>query len=146
MVNELLEKEQHQWYSQYKRLTNQGKTDQIIVDEISHLSDIDQAERIADHISSVSQEYEHLQKEDIKIPDFHKTSIPHIAVSEVKEKLLMIKTKKSTAPGDVPAKLIKVEADVLAVPLTDVINTAIRLGQWPDIYKAETITAAPLEG
>ena len=90
MVNELLEKEQHQWYSQYKRLTNQGKTDQIIVDEISHLSDIDQAERIADHISSVSQEYEHLQKEDIKIPDFHKTSIPHIAVSEVKEKLLMI--------------------------------------------------------
>ena len=55
----------------------------------------------------------------------------------------MIKTKKSTAPGDVPAKLIKAAADHLAFPLTDIINTAIRLGEWPDIYKIETITPVP---
>ena len=55
----------------------------------------------------------------------------------------MIKTKKATAPGDIPAKLIKVAADQLAAPLADVINSGIRLGQWPDIYKMETITPAP---
>ena len=47
MVNELIEKNHNQWYSQYKRLTNQGKTDAIVVEEISHLSDIEQAEKIA---------------------------------------------------------------------------------------------------
>ena len=27
--------------------------------------------------------------------------------------------------------------------IADVINSGIRLGQWPDIYKMETITPAP---
>ena len=55
----------------------------------------------------------------------------------------MIKTKKSNAPGDVPAKQIKAAADHLAFPLTDIINTAIRLGEWPDIHKIETIPPVP---
>ena len=56
---------------------------------------------------------------------------------------MAIKTKKSTAPGDIPARLIKRAAKSLAPPLANVINTGIRLGQWPDIYKAETITPVP---
>ena len=64
-------------------------------------------------------------------------------MAAVKEGLLMIKTKKSTSPGDIPAKLIKSGAKYLAVPLSDVINTAIRLGQWPNTYKVETITPVP---
>ena len=95
----------------------------IEVDEINHLPDVEQAETIADHISSVSQEYEHLKKDDIIIPQFPKSSVPHITVEEVKEKLMMIKA------GDIPAKLIKVAADQLAVPLANVINASIRLGQ-----------------
>ena len=91
----------------------------------------------------MSQEYDPILKENIVVPEFEKSSTPHITVKEVKEKLLMIKTKKSTAPGDVPAKLIKAAADHLAFPLTDIINTAIRLGEWPDIYKIETITPVP---
>ena len=98
MVGDLLEKNQNQWYSQFKRLTNNGKIEKVIVDEISHLSDKDQAERIADNISAVSQEYKHLETEDIVIPNFEKSSIPHITVAEVKEKLLSIKTKKIYSP------------------------------------------------
>ena len=143
MVNELIEKNHNQWYSQYKRLTNQGKTDTIVVEEISHLSDIEQAEKIADHIAAVSQEYEHIRKEDIEVPKFDKSTTPHIPLEEVYETLLSIKTKKSTAPGDVPAKLVKRSAKYLAAPLADIINTGIRLGEWPDIYKAETITPVP---
>ena len=143
MVQDLVEKDQNQWYSQYKRLTSQGKAGQIVVEEISHLSEQAQAKSIADHITAISNEYEHLKSEDIEVPDYPTTSIPHILVSEVKEKLAMIKINKSTAPGDVPANLIKVAAEHIAEPLTDVINASILLGQWPDTYKLETITPAP---
>ena len=143
MVNDMIEKDQNQWYLQLKRLTNKGKTKDLVVDEISHLSDKEQADTIADHIESVSQEYDHLLTNNIKIPSFPKSSTPHITVEVVTEHLQMIKTKKSTAPGDVPAKLIKAVADHIAAPLADVINSGIRLGQWPDIYKMETITPAP---
>ena len=139
----MIEKDQNQWYLQLKRLTNKGKTKDLVVDEISHLSDKEQADTIADHIASVSQEYDHLLTNDIKIPSFPKFSTPHITVEVVTEHLPMIKKKKSTAPGDVPAKLIKAVADHIAAPLADVINSGIRLGQWPDIYKMETITPAP---
>ena len=143
MVNELVEKDQNQWYSQFKRLTNQGKKDKLVVEEISHLTDNEQAEKIADHISSESQEYTHIKSTAIQVPDFEMTSIPHVSVSEIQEKLLNFKTKKSTVPGDMPAKFIKAAAEDVAVPLADVVNTSIRLGQWPNIYKIETITPAP---
>ena len=143
MVEDLVEKDENQWYSQYKRLTNKGKTDKVVVEEIDHLTDKEQAEVIADHLSAVSQEYKHLENYDIQIPNFPQTSIPHISVSEVADQLKQIKTKKSTAPGDIPAKLVKLSADHLAVPLADIINTGIRLGQWPNIYKVETITPVP---
>ena len=110
-----------------KRLTNQGKPEHIVVDEINHLPDQQQAEKIANHIASISQEFDHLKLDDITIPDFLKSTIPHIRVAEVEEKILMIKQKKATANGDIPAKLIKVAAEVLSVPLTNVINASIRL-------------------
>ena len=121
MVEDLIEKDQNQWYSQLKRLTNQGKSEEIVVDEINHLTDPQQAETIANHISSMSQEYDHLKNEDITIPYFTKSTIPHIRVTEVEEKIMMIKTKKSTANGDIPAKLIKVAAESIAIPLTNVM-------------------------
>ena len=116
MVNDLIKKDHNQWYSQYKRLTNQGETDKVVVEEICHLTEEEQTEKIADYISAVSQEYEHLKTEQIKVPDFNKSTTPHISVEEVLEHLMMIKTKKSTAAGDVPALLIKQSADHLAIP------------------------------
>ena len=87
MAGDLIEKDQNQWYSQYKRLTNNGKTDNVIVDEISHLSDKEQAEKIAESITAVSQEYDYLQTKDIENPPLEKSSILHITVTEVKERL-----------------------------------------------------------
>ena len=78
MVEDLIVKDQNQWSSQLKRLTNQGKSEQVVVGEINHLPDLEQAEKIADYISSISQEYDHLKSEDITIPDFPKYTTPHI--------------------------------------------------------------------
>ena len=34
-------------------------------------------------------------------------------------------------------------ADQLSAPLTDILNTSITLGQWPDIFKVEAVTSIP---
>ena len=92
------------------------------------MPDKEQAERIADIIASVSQEYEHFKKDNIKEPEFDKSTTPHIPIADVYESLMTIKTKKSTAPGVVPAKLIKRAAEHLSAPLADIIYSGIRLG------------------
>ena len=48
----------------------------MIVESIKHLSDKEQAEKIADKFSKVSQEYEPLKAEDIKVPKFESSDIP----------------------------------------------------------------------
>ena len=42
--------------------------------------------------------------------------------------------------GDLPAKLIKEFAAYLAEPLTDIINTSLRRGEYLNIYKFEFST------
>ena len=56
-----------------------------------------------------------------------------------------LRTNKATVNGDVHAKVLKYLAYELAEPLTLIINTAIRNGQWPDIWKIATITPVPKE-
>jgi hypothetical protein len=50
---------------------------------------------------------------------------------------------KATVPGDFPAKLSKHFAAYLAEPLTDILNTSVRLGEYPEIYKFEVSTPVP---
>ena len=57
--------------------------------------------------------------------------------------LARIKTNKGTVPGDFPARLIKQFAAYLADPLTDVINTSVTRGEYPQIYKYEISTPVP---
>ena len=42
-----------------------------------------------------------------------------------------------------PAKILKVFADQLSKHVTDVINSSIKQGIWPDIYKLEIVTPVP---
>ena len=98
-----------QWYSKLKRISNfeQNKAEFVQVDEISHLSNKEQAEAIADSFSSISNEYEQIKKEDIQIPPFSPSDIPQYTPQQVRKYLLSLKTNKSTAPGDIPARVIK---------------------------------------
>ena len=67
-----------QWYSMLKKITShdQQKTQQTNVDQISHLSDQEQAEVIADKFCSIQNGYEALQKEDITIHHFVESEVP----------------------------------------------------------------------
>jgi hypothetical protein len=45
--------------------------------------------------------------------------------------------------GDIPAKLIKQFAAYLAEPLTDIFNSSLCRGEYPDVYKFEVCTPVP---
>ena len=62
---------------------------------------------------------------------------------KIKEKLLKTKTNKSVPPGDIPPIVVKMFADELSVPLTNIINTSVMMGIWPEMWKVESVTPVP---
>ena len=133
------------WYSELKKLTSydQQKSEGLSVESIKDLHIKEQAELIADKFAEVSQEYEKLKSEDITIPEFPNEDVPQFSVEQVKDILANMDTKKSNVKGDIPAKIFKTFATQLANPVTDVINSSLRQGIWPDIYKLEIVTPVP---
>ena len=59
MTQDLLSKNSSQWYSSLKRMTNfdQEKYEKVVIQEINHLSDQDQAKVLSDHFSKIPNEY-----------------------------------------------------------------------------------------
>ena len=54
-----------------------------------------------------------------------------------------MKRNKATVKGDLPAKLIKEFAAYLAEPFTHIINSSLKRGEYPKIYKYEVSTPVP---
>ena len=135
------------WYNELKKLTSfdQHKAEQIIVEDIKHLTEKEQAEKIADKFSAVSQEYDKLMDEDIIIPMFDVSEIPCIEEEEVRDTLKGLDSNKANVKDDIPARILKQYCEDLAKPVAFVINSSIRQGKWPDIFKIETVTPVPKE-
>ena len=143
-IADLKQKNPGQWYSCLKRITsNDQMCQQIIIDEISHKSDQEQAEIIADKFCSIPNSYEALKTEDVSVPPFTEDDVPQFHPSQVWLMLAQLKTNKSTVPGDLPAKLCKQFAAYLAEPLADIINTSVKRGEYPQLYKIEVCTPVP---
>ena len=134
-----------QCYQCLKKITShdQHKSEQLNVDQINHLSDQEQAEKIADAFSSIQNEYDPLQSEDITIPEFKESEIPQFHPAQVWFALSRMETNKATVPGDFPAVLIKQFAAYLTDPFTDILNTSLRRGEYPKLYKFELCTPVP---
>ena len=86
MIDDVMTARSGQWYSKLKRISNfdQIKSENIQVDEISHLSNKEQAEAFGDSFAKISNEYEAIKKEDIKIPPFSTSDIPQYTPLQVK--------------------------------------------------------------
>ena len=132
-----------QWYKWLKKLTSHDQHNQIDVDDLNHLKDADQAEKIAEAFSSIQNEYEPLKSEDISIPSYEEKDIPVFHPSQVCFVFSRLETNKSTVPGDFPALLIKSFAAYLAEPFTHILNSCIKRGEYPNIYKFEVCTPVP---
>ena len=143
-IADLKTKSPGQWYSALKRITSSDQqNEQLNIEEISHLPDQEQAEIIAEKFSFIPNGYDALQTEDISVPPFSDDDIPQFHPSQVWLRLTQLKTNKATFPGDFPARLIKQFAAYIAEPLTDIINTGVRQGEYPQLYKFEVCTPVP---
>jgi exonuclease III len=145
-VEDLKTKNKGQWFSELKKLSKYDqKKEHVIVEEINELTDQEQAEKIADKFSQTRQEYDKLKKEDVKIPLFEASEVPVINVTNVKNVIMSMNNKPGQSHEEVPPKLMKRLAPELAIPLTDIINTCIKRGEWPDEWKKEITTPIPKE-
>ena len=77
-IDDALTSAERQWYSKLKRMTNfdQEKFQPTQVEAIESLSDLVQAEIIADSFSSISNEYKPIDRDQIYIPAFSPESVP----------------------------------------------------------------------
>ena len=147
MIDDIKEARPGQWYSILKRISryDQGKSHDIQVEEISHLSPQEQAERIADNQAQISNSYKSVELKDIPIPHFSVEDIPQFTPSQVKQYIYRLKSRKSTPLGDIPVKILKEFALEISLPLCDLINSSIKKGHWADCFKKEIITPIPKE-
>ena len=144
-IASLTNSDPRKWYHWLKRLVPSGqlKGNEFSVEDINHLSSEEQAEKIADAMSKVRNEYEPLQTNDIKVPFFGENKIPMISVTSVEKVLETLNINKSTPKGDIPTKIIKQFSKYLSAPLALIVNSSIREGTWPDIFKEEIVTPVP---
>ena len=86
MLDDLKDPKDGRWYSKLKRMCHfdLAGVEYPLVDEISHLSDQDQAKQIADRFSQISQEYEHNDRAQIHFQPVPPEMIPQFRPSQVK--------------------------------------------------------------
>ena len=71
--------------------------------------------------------------------------IPQFSPAQVKEYIIRLKSKKFTAPGDIPVKIVREFALEISLPLCDIINSSLKKGHWAKCFKKEVITPIPKE-
>ena len=102
-----------------------------------------QAEIIADIYEGVANMYSPLNDNDVQLPQTQQNKTIIVSEKTVLNHLLAVKVNTTTVLNDIPAKLIKRMAKYLSGPLTHIINTMIKLGQFPDTWKIEQVTPIP---
>ena len=132
MINDIILSNSGEWYSKLKRITryDQHKSEVIHVEEICHLDDQEQAEMIADNQARISNTYKEVELSDVSIQPFDDKDIPQLSTHKVKVDIMRLTSRKSTPPGDSPAKIVKEFASQLCIPLTDIKNCSLKQGHW----------------
>ena len=72
--------------------------------------------------------WEELDRDKRKIPLF---TLKTIIIKETERVIKALKNKKSSGFDGISSRILKDIADVLAVPLTEIINTSITSGEFP---------------
>ena len=107
MVSDLKTSNPGKWYSKVKRMSGQTDTKQqnILVEELIGLSDQQQAERIAEHYSAISNEYDPVKNEDFGEyfnPIRHSISAPTIEPLKVHQTIQKMNMKQLLFPMTFP--------------------------------------------
>ena len=99
---------------------------------------------IADQFSTVSNLYDPLDKDDIAADrNENDKPIPNMSPYFVHQKIKQMKSGKATIKGDIPMKLIKMFGYELSFPLSNIFVKCCTAGEYPELWKIETITPVP---
>ena len=143
-VTDLKESEPGKWFKMAKRIgaLDQMNSGEITVDELDGLSNKVCAERIAQSFASVSNEFSPINLS--ALPCYRPTTKPpQVEEHEVHKKINKLKDTKSTFHLDLPNKVRKEFSVDVTAPLTDIINTSLRDGEYPQLWKIEYVTPVP---
>ena len=108
------------------------------------------AEIIAEHFSSISQEYEPLNltklppNVQIFLSNANQNLAPKLTLHDVHKRIIKAKKPNGLVPGDLPKKLVQHCAATLSVPVTAVYNQISKYALFPPQWKIEHQLALPL--
>ena len=146
IVEDLKESNIGQWYSKIKRMSGNkcNSEENFDIEELRNMNDLDQAEAIADFYARISAEYSPIEDDSIE-KELYQTDqpVPYFEEYEVYLRIKKMSSKKSTVRGDIPMKIIKEFSVELSTPLAYIFNTSMQRGQYPHLWKFQTITPAP---
>ena len=134
------------WYSKVKRMSgqNDNHNQEICVEELIGMSNKEQAEAIAQHYSSISNQFEEVQKD--KFLPYFDTFLdppPKVEPLQVYKAIQRMNKKAATVPNDIPMKVIDEFSVEISFPLAHIINCCLSQGRYPDAWKLESVTPVP---
>ena len=108
------------------------------------LNSKEQAEAIAEHYSSISNQFDEVQKE--KFLPYLDTLLdppPNVEPLQVYKAIQQMNKKAATVPNDIPMKLIDEFSVEISFPLAHIISCCLSQGIYPDVWKLESVTPVP---
>ena len=108
-----------------------------------NLTSQESVNKISEHFSMISQQYPPLNVPSLprrvrrKLESRLKGNLPYLSKFKVENMIMKAKKTKSGIPGELPKILYSEFAPELSAPLSQIYNTIIQTGNWPDIWKVE---------
>ena len=101
------------------------------------------AEVIAEHFSKISQEYSPLDVSSLPpnvqtcLKKNDQSLAPKLSIEDVECRILKAKKPNGIVPGDLPKKLVKTCASIIAIPASMIFNQITQCAEYPTMWKIE---------
>ena len=139
-VQHLKSEDPKNWWKYVKKLCGLQKSKSSSL-HFNDLSDSDLANEINNSFINVMQNYLPLNPTDRKPSSGHPAiQIPPLAVFN---KLTTLNPDKSAGPDDIPCWLLKEYADILATPISSILNSSFTEENVPSVWKSANVVPIP---
>ena len=131
------------FYKNVKAYNSREKPAQFDIRSIFEAGEPDEAiaEKLADHFSGISDEFDGISPDEI--PSTYSAPIPLLTPDQVARQLKTFRKPKSMVKHDIFPSLVNAAAPFLSVPLCSIYNNMTNTKSWPLKWKEEFLTPIP---
>ena len=146
-IQNLKEEQPKQWWAEVKRLSGMKlQTNDLVnhidIEDFSELSSKDQANLINTAFLEPLNQYK--LASPLSYRNLEELSeIPTVSVERVRKALNGLNKHKACGPDEIPNWLLKDFSDILAQPITSIINASYKEQQLPKMWKTANVTPLP---